>query len=392
MDPFGLESSEEVGEALEVFAGSCERGLRVLQEVAPGEVVLSTASTLPPCVSCDDFAATAAQRWPEFPSSERRKLLQLRWRSAGPVSEAEPQCVLDWPGGGSTASAPPPNARLRGVAACNGMAVAKLVLKPSLLKTLEAQPRHGLAVYPNGSLINHSCLPNVNRLPFQSCLVVRSSRRLMPGQEITSAYIEVRQPVFARHLELTSWDFTCGCWRCRLELHLAALGCDSAAEARRLWRRFERLRRTGACAEQDLQNLVDSAENHTRNLLKDFLAAQDPLPEDIAREFQRLLSAAAGLPLGGPRVGARLRAHSPSPRRGPAPVAGSARGHGGGGAFVPGPRGRFHGGGVRSGGGDGFHSFEQNVEAPAAGEPLRLPRRLRTRHLAAPGRGAPGAA
>ena len=37
-----------------------------------------------------------------------------------------------------------------------------------------------------------------------------------------------------------------------------------------------------------------------------------------------LLSAAAGLPLGGPRVGARLRAHSPSPRRGPAPVAGAA--------------------------------------------------------------------
>ena len=30
--------------------------------------------------------------------------------------------------------------------------------------------------------------------------------------------------------------------------------------------------------------------------------------------------------------------------------------------------------------------------ARLTGEPLRLPRRLRTRHLAAPGRGAPGAA
>ena len=87
------------------------------------------------------------------------------------------------------------------------MAMLKLTMKPSLLKTLEALPQHGLAVYLRGSMLNHSCLPNVQRFPFESALLLRATRHLEP-QELNCAYVEVRAPFFARQKDLEStWAF-----------------------------------------------------------------------------------------------------------------------------------------------------------------------------------------
>ncbi|CAK9015531.1 unnamed protein product [Durusdinium trenchii] len=153
------------------------------------------------------------------------------------------------------------------------MAVVKLVMKPSALKTLEAQPCNGVAVYLNGSMLNHSCFPTVNRLPFSSCLVVRASRDLFLGEELVCAYTEVRAPFYIRQAELEStWAFRllCCMFRC-----YSSEWCLSQADrvARSAWRRFERRRKDGTCSEEELRELVNSTADSTKTALAEFLVA-----------------------------------------------------------------------------------------------------------------------
>ena len=118
----------------------------------------------------DDFATAATAEWTNFSQKDQHKLMSLHWRSQSSSSNGYgssshcPSGRLDvaWPGVSGKAPVPV-LPRLRGIAALNGMAIAKLMMKPSSLKTLEAVPRNGLAVYLNGSLLNHSCCPTVNR-------------------------------------------------------------------------------------------------------------------------------------------------------------------------------------------------------------------------------------
>eukprot|EP00439_Symbiodinium_sp_Y106_P033084 s2399_g3.t4 len=293
-DGFGLrlleagEVCEEVGEDLEVFSSAGRgRGLRGAT-AAPGDVVLAEQAVLAePCASGEEFAIAAQEDWKQLGAFSRAKLLSLRWRSAVKEGSELPTATAlgplrDWPRpepsehlsqvATATASKAPGIPRLRGVAAFNGMAVLKMVVKPSVLKTIEAQPRHGLAIYPDGSLLNHSCLPNVNRLPFPSCLVVRAARDLLPQDELTCTYIEVRAPPFARRAELEdAWGFECGCGRCQLEAKIWAAEPEAEKRARSLWRRFERRRREGACSEQDLREMVAEAADCTGEVLRRFL-------------------------------------------------------------------------------------------------------------------------
>eukprot|EP00913_Durusdinium_trenchii_P026663 g25018.t2 len=177
MEQYGLDLLEpceptEICE-VETFEASCGRGLRTLKQILPGEVVLADKPVLPPCADADEFAAAASSLWTELTPEEQMRLMALRWRSnSAPPAQAGPGLVV------------PATGRLRGIASFNGMAVVKLVMKPSALKTLEAQPCNGVAVYLNGSMLNHSCFPTVNRLPFSSCLVVRASRDLFLGEEL----------------------------------------------------------------------------------------------------------------------------------------------------------------------------------------------------------------
>ena len=120
----------------------------------------------------DDFAAAASAEWTNFSQKDQHKLMSLHWRSQSSSSsngyggsgscQASGRLDVAWPEVSGKAPVPA-LPRLRGIASLNGMAIAKLMMKPSSLKTLEALPRNGLAVYLNGSLLNHSCCPTVNR-------------------------------------------------------------------------------------------------------------------------------------------------------------------------------------------------------------------------------------
>ena len=148
--------------------------------------------------SGEEFAIAAQEDWKQLGAFSRAKLLSLRWRSAVKEGSELPTATAlgplrDWPRpepsehlsqvATATASKAPGIPRLRGVAAFNGMAVLKMVVKPSVLKTIEAQPRHGLAIYPDGSLLNHSCLPNVNRQGLHGGIMGSSPNKL---QRITN--------------------------------------------------------------------------------------------------------------------------------------------------------------------------------------------------------------
>eukprot|EP00434_Breviolum_minutum_P038217 symbB.v1.2.033895.t1/scaffold4279.1/size42069/2 len=277
-----LESADapELEEDLEIFQTSCGRGLRAAKTFGPGDVVLADRAILPPCAHADDFATAATAEWTNFSQKDQHKLMSLHWRSQSSSSNGYgssshcPSGRLDvaWPGVSGKAPVPV-LPRLRGIAALNGMAIAKLMMKPSSLKTLEAVPRNGLAVYLNGSLLNHSCCPTVNRLPYESCLVARAQRLLVPGDELTCAYIEVRAPHFIRQAELDStWAFECRCWRCCLEHRLWSAAPQAERALRSAWRRFERWRKSGNCEEEELRELVSSTAEFTKTCLSEFLA------------------------------------------------------------------------------------------------------------------------
>ncbi|CAK9015564.1 unnamed protein product [Durusdinium trenchii] len=291
MEQYGLDLLEpceptEICE-VETFEASCGRGLRTLKQILPGEVVLADKPVLPPCADADEFAAAASSLWTELTPEEQMRLMALRWRSnSAPPAQAGPGLVV------------PATGRLRGIASFNGMAVVKLVMKPSALKTLEAQPCNGVAVYLNGSMLNHSCFPTVNRLPFSSCLVVRASRDLFLGEELVCAYTEVRAPFYIRQAELEStWAFRCCCWRCLLEERVWAAAPEADRVARSAWRRFERRRKDGTCSEEELRELVNSTADSTKTALAEFLVAiqdrTDLLPAEVLQErgFQRYQAA-----------------------------------------------------------------------------------------------------
>lgn len=267
---------------VEVFcAPGSGRGLRAAAATVPGVVLISDLAVLPPVAAArspGDFAELAATAWLELRSLDRARLLALRWRTAngGAGAMSAPPCALEaWHGdvGGSASSRTPPMARLRGIASVNGMATGRLVLKPSLLKAFEAKPGNPIAVYPVGSLLNHSCMPTTNRLPVGQHLVVRATRRVAPGDELTCTYIEVRAPVAVRRAELeSSWGFECNCARCIFEAEVwREAGPQIEKLAKTVWRRFERLRSGGVCGEAELQELVAEAEALTEDALNAFL-------------------------------------------------------------------------------------------------------------------------
>lgn len=293
---------------VEVFSSAgCGRGLRVCTAVTPGHLLLLDRAALPDssCANLAEFAATTTSAWPYMSECERARLLELHWRAAQPVSaaslsEATPCFVEEWALAetrnalctpSSSSSAPPSSSRLRGLAALNSMAVGRLVLKPSLLKTWEAEAKHGLAVYPIGSLVNHSCAPTATRLPLSRCLVVRAARHLLAREELTYTYIEVRAPVEVRQASLEkTWGFECSCDRCILEMGLwKAAGRETQRAAQLVWRRFERLRTEGRCSETELESIVSEADALTEEALHAFLDSCRENSEIVANAVKTAL-------------------------------------------------------------------------------------------------------
>lgn len=269
-----VESANAITDCLidvEVFANGCNRGLRLSNCAAfAGQVLFADKPVLDVCKDASEFASSMASNWSNLNAGARSQVLLLSWRTVTKHAGCEVPCLLkDWGVCQDAVDRPPPAQRLRGIAAVNAMALARLVLKPSLIKAVEAEAPQGLCVYPLGSLLNHSCLPSVNRLPFRSCLMVRANGSLPPGLELSCTYIEVRAPLHTRRSELeTSWGFHCECCRCLWEERVWS---SELSAARSMWRRFERRRSEGVCSEEELRSLVSDARSFTDKSLRDFL-------------------------------------------------------------------------------------------------------------------------
>jgi len=75
--------------------------------------------------------------------------------------------------------------------------------------------RSGLWLLP--VFVNHSCLPNVQRIIVLDCLFLRAGRDLKCGDELFDSYVETLQPFWHRRDSLEGYGFHCSCDRCIFE-------------------------------------------------------------------------------------------------------------------------------------------------------------------------------
>eukprot|EP00397_Hematodinium_sp_SG-2012_P015675 GEMP01015968.1.p1 GENE.GEMP01015968.1~~GEMP01015968.1.p1 ORF type:complete len:711 (+),score=152.86 GEMP01015968.1:66-2198(+) len=69
-------------------------------------------------------------------------------------------------------------------------------------------------IWLTAALVNHSCLPNVQRLVCDQWFFLRAIRNITEGDEFVDGYIELQQPHEYRQNALAPWGFTCSCARC----------------------------------------------------------------------------------------------------------------------------------------------------------------------------------
>lgn len=78
----------------------------------------------------------------------------------------------------------------------------------------------GIGVYPDASLLNHSCRPNASTVFEGTALYVAAARDIAPGEEITISYIDLGADLEHRRAELRQgFGFVCACERCLDEEH-----------------------------------------------------------------------------------------------------------------------------------------------------------------------------
>ncbi|GAX80730.1 hypothetical protein CEUSTIGMA_g8165.t1 [Chlamydomonas eustigma] len=84
-----------------------------------------------------------------------------------------------------------------------------------------------LGLWPEVAMINHSCAPNALRVLLGDRMLVRATRNLLKGEEVTLSYLSLPgpgqglefSPVNERRRMLQdSHGFECNCYRCKLEL------------------------------------------------------------------------------------------------------------------------------------------------------------------------------
>lgn len=285
-----VELAEFVSPKLEVcdFEGR-GRGLRVSAEVACGEVLLLERPTLE-CGCVQEVQALghggghAETAWRAVPQELRRRALALQSSThAAPERAGGVVPISAWARAGGADVALPSPSWLAQVFSVNAMALADVVQKPDGLWCTEAvDPAGGVCLFSLGALLNHSCAPTASRLPLPGCLVVRASRPLAPGEEVTVSYIDVRKPLQSRHRELRSkWGFDCGCERCALEEDVWT--AKDMEQASRHWRLFEQLAIKREGDEADLVRIVGETARITDRALERYLASGAPDAPAAAR-------------------------------------------------------------------------------------------------------------
>ncbi|ODN86320.1 hypothetical protein L198_07339 [Cryptococcus wingfieldii CBS 7118] len=67
------------------------------------------------------------------------------------------------------------------------------------------------------SMMNHSCWPNMTECWYGDIMVVRASKSITSGEELTMSYVQNNPSFPSRLSSLSSWDFTCSCILCRTD-------------------------------------------------------------------------------------------------------------------------------------------------------------------------------
>ncbi|ODN86307.1 hypothetical protein L198_07325 [Cryptococcus wingfieldii CBS 7118] len=67
------------------------------------------------------------------------------------------------------------------------------------------------------ALLNHSCLPNTTRCWYGDMMVVRATKHISKGDELTTSYVAYEPSYSFRLSVLTNWNFTCACTLCQAD-------------------------------------------------------------------------------------------------------------------------------------------------------------------------------
>ncbi|KAK3694470.1 hypothetical protein B0T22DRAFT_496875 [Podospora appendiculata] len=73
-----------------------------------------------------------------------------------------------------------------------------------------------LGSFPEISMINHDCRPNVHYRIENMTHITVAVRDILPGEELTISYIHGMIPRHERHERLSDWGFTCTCPHCTM--------------------------------------------------------------------------------------------------------------------------------------------------------------------------------
>ena len=103
--------------------------------------------------------------------------------------------------------------RLEGVSSFNAFTLNGLV---SRNQTPGKPEESGSALYGLASFCNHSCLPSVRRSFYGDFIVLRATRPIMKGEELTIEYIAGNAQLHVRE-KLSRWNFTCDCILCKAD-------------------------------------------------------------------------------------------------------------------------------------------------------------------------------
>lgn len=123
--------------------------------------------------------------------------------------------------------------RIEGAASYNAFAVEKI--GPARFKPSDADSSEvGMALYGLASFCNHSCLPSARRTFFGDVIILRATRPIQQGEEITVEYIGGSGPLSARD-KLSRWKFRCTCLQCAADRADGTSACSLREQILKGW-------------------------------------------------------------------------------------------------------------------------------------------------------------
>ncbi|GMI00295.1 hypothetical protein TrLO_g11350 [Triparma laevis f. longispina] len=88
----------------------------------------------------------------------------------------------------------------------------------------------GYLLSPLMALVNHSCLPNCCQVVENGRVFLKALRDIEVGEELSYSYVSIGLDSDRRKSILDNWGFTCGCYRCRIEIQSGEKTTNSELE------------------------------------------------------------------------------------------------------------------------------------------------------------------